>query len=117
MRRAIDSVQNTLAYQLQGLLDAESRIKKELYVCTEEVTSTELKAEIQQYFEEADDKLQKLDRIFSYLMQQPIRRTNELDAATDLVQEILEWEMATSRNLATLSTHEFNKVNSGAKTE
>jgi len=146
MKRTIDSLQNALAYQLQGLLDAETRLKEELSVCTQQVTSTELKAEIQRYFEDADNKLQKLDRIFSYLMQQPVRRKNqvivkmieethhllkftssaqlrnvlmvgcikninaykiasyktayllmvelELDTATDLVQEILEWEIA-----------------------
>lgn len=169
MKRTIDSLQKALVYQLQGLLDAETRLKKELSVCTQHVTSTELKAAIQRYFEEADPKLQKLDRIFSYLMQQPVRRKNEvilkmikethhllnftasaqlrnalfvgciqninaykvasykttylltleleLDTATDLVQEILEWEMVASSNFATRSIHEFNKVNRSAKTE
>jgi len=164
MKRRIDSLQKALTYQLQRLLDAETELRYELPVCTQQITSSELKAEIRRHSEDADNKLLKLDRIFSYLMQQPVRCKNEvigkmieethhllnltsspqlrnillvgcihninaykvesyktaylltveleLDTAADLLEEILEWEIATSKHFAALSIHEFNKLNS-----
>ncbi|HEY9486954.1 MAG TPA: hypothetical protein VIQ51_01400 [Chryseosolibacter sp.] len=79
MKRTIDSLEKAFAYQLRGLLDAETKLKGELSVCRQQETSSELKAEIQRYSEDADNKLQKLDRILSYLMQQPLRSDRQDD--------------------------------------
>lgn len=169
MKRPIDSLQKALAYQLQGLIHAEATLKDELSSCAYQIRSTELKAEIERYSGSADNKLQKLDRIFNYLMQQPAPRKNkvilkmidethhlldftssaqlrdilmvgciqkinayklasyktaylftvelEMDTATDLVQEILEWEMTTSKDLDALSITEFNRANIPVKTK
>lgn len=169
MKRTINTLQEALVDQLQGLFYAETKVKDEFQICKQQISSPELKAEIQMYVGDADYKLQKLDRIFNYLMKEPAPRKNgviikmidethrllnytssphlrdvlmvgciqnvnaykiasyktaylfavelELDTAADLVQQILEWELATSKTLARLSIHEFNKVNSSAKTK
>lgn len=169
MKRTINTLHEALADQLQGLFYTETKVKDEFQICKQQITSPELKAEIQLYVDDADNKLKKLDRIFNYLMQEPAPRRNEvivkmieethrllnytssahlrdilmvgciqnvnaykiasyktaylfaleleLDTAADLVQQILEWELATSKTLATLSIHEFNKVNSSVKTK
>ena len=41
----------------------------------------------------------------------------ELDTAADLVQQMLDWELATGKRLSALSIHEFNKLNSSLKTK
>lgn len=168
MKKTITTLQEALAYQLKGLVYAETKVRDEFEICSQQLTSPELRVEIQRYVGNADNKLQKLDRIFNYLMQEPRSRKNEvvarmiaethhlldltssghlrdilmvgciqsinaykiaayrtaylytleleLDTAADLAQQILEWELETSKTLATLSIHEFNKVNSSEKT-
>lgn len=168
MKRTMNTLQETLADQLQGFLYSESKVKSEFQTCKQKITSPELKTEIQLYVGDADNKLQKLERLFNYLMQERAPRKNEvivemieethrllsctpsahlrnillvgciqninaykiasyktaylfaveleLDTAEDLLQQILESELATSKTLATLSIHEFNKVNSPVKT-
>jgi len=167
MKKIITTLQEALAYQLNGLVYAETKVRDEFEICSQQITSPELKAEIKRYVGNADNKLQKLERIFNYLMQEPGPRKNEviarmiaethhllglttsghlrdilmvgciqninaykiatyktaylytleleLDTAADLAQQILEWELETSRKLAALSIHEFNKVNSSEK--
>lgn len=167
MKKIIHTPQEALAYQLERLIYAETRVRDEFETCSKQITSPELKTEIQRYVGNAGNKVQKLHRIFSYLMLEPRRRRNEvidkmiaethhlldltssghlrdiliigciqninaykiasyktaylftleleLDTASDLTQQILEWEMATSKTLAALSIHEFNKVNSTVK--
>jgi ferritin-like metal-binding protein YciE len=168
MKNIIHTLQEALAYQLKGLIYAETKVRDEFEICSHQITSPELKAEIQRYVGNRNYKLQKLDRIFNYLMQEPGLRKNEviarmieethylvsltssghlrdilmvgciqninaykiasyktvylytleleLDTAADLAQQILEWELETSKTLSALSIHEFNKVNSAEKT-
>jgi ferritin-like metal-binding protein YciE len=163
MKKTITTLQEALAFQLKGLVYAETKVRDEFENCSPLITSPELKKEIQGYVGNADDKLQKLERIFNYLMQEPAPRKNaviagmiaethqlldltssghlrdvvmigciqnintfkissyktaylfclelELDTAADLAQQLLEWELATSKTLASLSIHEFNKLN------
>ncbi len=163
MKKSISTLQDALIDQLQGLYNGEIRVRDEMNNCAREITSPDLKALIKEYTANSDDKLQKLDRIFNYLMKEPtggksevindmIAETHrllasassphlkdilmiaclqtinaykastyrtaylfavelELDTAEDLIQQILEWELATGKSLSTLSVHEFNKLN------
>lgn len=163
MKPIITTLQEALAYQLNGLIYAEKTLRDEFEICSKQLTSRELTVEIQHYIGNADNKIQKLDRIFNYLMQEPRPRKNEvivrmiadthhlldltpsghlrdilmigcvqsinaykvtvyrtayryileleLDTAADFAQQILDWELETSKTLAALSTHEFNRVN------
>ncbi len=167
MNKTITTLQEALAYQLRGLVYAETKVRDEFEICSLQINSQELKTEIQRYAGSADNKLHKLNRIFNYLMQEPVPRKNEvivrmiaetyhlldltssghlrdilmvgclqsintykiasyktvylytleleLDTAADLAQQILEWELETSKTLAALSIHEFNKGNSSEK--
>jgi ferritin-like metal-binding protein YciE len=167
--KTINTLQDALAYQLQGMLYAERKVRDEFETCQRQISSEEVSAEIHRYVGNADSNLQKLDRIFNYLMQEPIARKNdvilkmieethqllgytfsphlkdilmvgciqninayksasyksaylfavelEMDTAADLIQQILEWEMETAKVIASLSIHEFNKVNGSTKTK
>ncbi|MGC1241491.1 MAG: DUF892 family protein [Chryseosolibacter sp.] len=161
MKHHIHTLQDTLAFQLQGLLYAEQELKPELEACSSEITSDKIKAAIAIYIENADYKRSRLERIFDYLMQEPEARKNkplkklleetkelldftdsphlrdilmvsclqninayivssikiaymftlelELDTASDLLQQMLEWELETGKALSRLAIEEFNK--------
>lgn len=163
MKKIISTLQDALTYQLQGLFYAETKVKHEFEILHQKITSPDVNAQIKKYIGNADNKIQKLDRIFDYLMQEPMPRKNEiivkmieetrhllgltssphlkdilmiaciqninaykiagyrtaylfaieqeLDTAADLIQQILECELATGKRLASLSIHEFNKLN------
>ena len=78
MKKTIRTPQDALAYQLQGLFYTETKVRDEFEVCSPQITSAEVRHAIQEYVGSADNKLQKLDRIFSYLMQEPGPRKNEI---------------------------------------
>lgn len=78
MKKHIYTLQDTLAYQLQGLYFGEKKIKNEFEDCETSATSLRLKEEIAKYTGEAADKLLKLERIFNYIMQEPDIRKNKV---------------------------------------
>lgn len=78
MKQTISTLHDALAYQIAGLLYAETTVKEEFKTCSTQITSEEVKAAIQQYIDSAHDKLQKIDRTFSYLMQKPKPRKNKV---------------------------------------
>lgn len=162
MKTKINTLSDALAFLLQGLYFTETKLKKEFPASYNGITSTQIRNEINNYTTNADNKLLKLERVFNYLLKEPLTRTNsvvnelmnethqmlaatasshlkdilsigciqninaykisnyrsaymiavelELDTATDLLQQILEWEIETSEVLAALSIEEFNKV-------
>lgn len=163
MKTNITTLQQGLAWLLQGLYYSEKRIKHELAACAYQVTSEDVALALQQYIEDANNKLLKIERIFNYIMQEPLIRKNgvidqfieethymlnctashqhlkdvlllgciqnlnayktasyktaylfashlELDTASDLLQQMLEWELAMGRRLSSLSVSEFNKT-------
>lgn len=164
MKTKINSLNDALAFLLQGLYFTETKLKEEFPSCCGKITSTKVKREIEKYVESADDKMLKLERVFNYLMKEPLTRQNaavtelmdethqmlasnspthlrdiltigcvqninaykianyrsaymfavemELDTATDMLQQILEWEMETSKVLSALAIEEFNKTHS-----
>lgn len=160
--KTINSLSDALAFLLQGLYFTETKLKESFPWCCSEVSSINIRTEINIYANNADDKLLKLERIFNYLMKEPLTRDNnvmnelmnethkmiaattssylkdivsigciqninaykisnyrsaymiavelELDTVTDLLQQILEWEIETGKVLARLSIEEFNKA-------
>lgn len=151
---------DALAFLLQGLYFTETILKEEFPSCCSEITSRKVRSEIEKYTESADSKMLKLERIFNYLMKEPVSRKNdvikelmeetrqtlsattsthlrdilvigclqninaykmagyrsaymfavemELDTATDLLQQILEWEIDSNKSLYALAIEEFN---------
>jgi ferritin-like metal-binding protein YciE len=162
MKTKITSLNDALAFILQGLYFTETKLKEEFPSFCSGVTSRKLQREIENYTGSADSKMLKLERVFNYLMKEPISRKNaavnelinethqllsattsthlrdilavgclqnineykiasyrsaymfavelELDTATDLLQQILEWEIDSSQNLSVLEIEEFNKA-------
>lgn len=76
MKTTINSLQNALAFQLQGLHYTETKVLEEINTCSHHLTSPKLKTEISKYMESAKDKILKLERIFNYLMQESVSRKN-----------------------------------------
>lgn len=161
MKTSIHTLQDTLAFQLQGLYFAEKKISHEFEDCSQQISSQNLKDEVRKYIQGAEEKILKLERIFNYLMQEPDSRKNkvivkiledtremlsftdsyhlrdilmvsclqnlnaykisslkiaymftlelELDTASDLLQQLLESELETSKALSRLAIEEFNK--------
>lgn len=77
MKMNIQTFEDALAYQLQGLFYAERTLREEFETCSSEITSDEVKTAIRKYIESADDKMLKMKRIFNYLLK-PIERKNEV---------------------------------------
>ena len=78
MRTTIHSIQEALASQLQGLNYIELKVSNELKHCLAHITSDKVKNEINKYVCEGESKLQRLERIFDYLMVEPPTRRNEV---------------------------------------
>ena len=78
MKKNIHTLQDTLAFQLQGLYFAEKLLKEEFRECSHEINSKKLKEQINAYASDAENKLLKIDRIFNYLMQEPEPRRNKV---------------------------------------
>jgi ferritin-like metal-binding protein YciE len=162
MKKAICNIQDALAFQLQGLFYTEKKASEEFNTCQHQITSKNLKSEVEKYIDSANSKVLKLERAFNYLMQETMTRKNEivdkmidethhmlahasspylkdilmisciqninaykissyktaylfaveleLDTVSDLLQQILEWELAASKALAGLAIEEFNKA-------
>jgi len=167
MSKKIKTLQDALSYQLLGLLYSEKKVSEEFNNCSHHVTSSDVKTVIKNYVDNAENVTLKLERIFGYLMLDPVPRKNEvinkmidetqylltyatspdlkdilmiscmkninayktasyqscylmaveleLDAAADLLQEILTWETATGKSLGTISISAFNTINTSAK--
>ena len=78
MKHKIKTLHDALVYELQGLYDAERKLKEYLNKCSTEKMSKELRTQIQRYTDSTDSKLLNLERVFNYLMQEPIIRKNEV---------------------------------------
>ena len=78
MKAIIHSTQEALAFQLQGLRYIESKVSGELKHYIDQITSNKVKNEINEYAADTESKLLKLERIFDYLMYEPLNRKNEV---------------------------------------
>ena len=162
MKTKITSLNDALAFLLQGLYFTETKLKNEFPSFCSEITSRKIRSEIENYTGSADDKMLKLEKVFSYLMVEPLSRKNdvinglmnemhqiisstasthlrdilaidclqnvnaykiagyrsaymfavemELGTATELLQQILEWEIDSSKSFSELEIEEFNNA-------
>ena len=78
MKTKIKSLHDALAYLMQGLYYAETRVVQDVGSCCSNITSQSLKREIDKYRSSSENKLLKLERIFNYLMKEPLTRKNEV---------------------------------------
>lgn len=78
MNAKLNSIHDALVYQLQGLVYAENKVKDQFDACKSEISSEELKMELDKYTDRAGEKTLKLQRAFNYLMQEPRKRKNEV---------------------------------------
>jgi ferritin-like metal-binding protein YciE len=161
MNTSIKSLTDALAYILQELYYAETKLIEELPRYYSRVTSIRLNQEIEKYTRSSNNKLLKLERVFNYLGKENLSRPNEaingllteihkvltattsthlrdilciaciqtvnaykiagyrsaylfaveleLDTATDMIREMLDWEIQTCKILAVIAAEEFNK--------
>lgn len=85
MKTKINSLNDALAFLLQGLYFAETKLKSEFPSCCSEITSIRIKNEICNYAANADNTMLKLERVFNYLMKEPLTRENK--AVNELLNE------------------------------
>jgi ferritin-like metal-binding protein YciE len=161
MKTRINSVNDTLCHILQGLYTTEEKTCEAFRDCFHHLSSDDLRRELAQYTEESNNRILRLERIFNYLMQEQVKRRNdvisrmldethelmeqtsvphlkdiiiisclesisaykianynsawlfsaelELDTVCDLLQQSLESEMETKRNLHSIAMTEFNR--------
>lgn len=85
MKKKINTIQDALAYQVKGLVYAETKVRSEFEACRAQITSADVKTEVQKYINSTDNKLLKLERTFNYLMQEFASRKNAV--ITKLIEE------------------------------
>lgn len=85
MNKTIGTLQDALSYQLQGMMYAEDKVKDEFRRCSHHITSAEVRKVIEEYIDNAVNVKLRLDRVFNYLMVEPVSRKN--DVITKMVEE------------------------------
>lgn len=78
MKKSINTLQEALVFQLERLLYSEKKVKEEFCLCRQHIVSDELKEQVDKYIDSVNNKLLKLERVFSYLMHEPTSRRNEI---------------------------------------
>lgn len=76
MKKAIAKLEDILSLELQSLYDGEKILKEEIQTILAYTESEILRTVLMKYAESSDHKRLKLDRMFSYLMEEPLSRTN-----------------------------------------
>jgi ferritin-like metal-binding protein YciE len=111
MKKLISTLEDALAFELQSLYDGERRLKDKINSISPAIEQETLNAVLKKYAESADHKRLKIDRMFSYLSQEPDSRINEvLDKLLEETQERLKWSVPGKiRNLMLISA--FQHIN------
>jgi len=78
MKTNLKTLEDALVYQLQGLLDIETKVREEFSACSATLTSDAVRSGIEKYMETTADKLLKLQRVFNYLLREPVARKNRI---------------------------------------
>lgn len=78
MKNTIQTLEDALAFQLQGLYYSEAKILSEFKNRCPELESEAIANNIRTYSLSAADKTLKIERIFNYLMKEPLSRKNEV---------------------------------------
>jgi ferritin-like metal-binding protein YciE len=75
MKTQLDTLHKMLAYQLEGMYNAEKRIQNEVPELVKHLDAGEAVEIMSRYAESANDKRLKLKRVFSYLLMGPFSRS------------------------------------------
>src|SRR5688572_478270 len=76
--KKLTNLNEVLAFQLEGMYDAEKKLQHHLPLIAEGVQLHCLKEGINKYLERSSDKRSKLKRIFSYILVQKSNRKNKV---------------------------------------
>ena len=76
--KKIANLDDALLYQLRQLYDGEKALADAIPKCSKKVKSIILKDELSAYLDSTQDKMLKLDRAFSYLMNEPTGGRNSV---------------------------------------
>lgn len=91
MKRVISNLTDAVAYVLADVYTAEALLKGAIPECQSYLTSSSLRAELSRYASRADDKRNKLLRVFNYIMCEPDVRSNLIvEAFVDKTKEVLQ---------------------------
>jgi ferritin-like metal-binding protein YciE len=75
-RKNLNSLSDALAYQLSNMYDAELKLREQISLCCPYTNFIHLQSEMEKYIEQSSNKINKLERIFNYLMEEPGGLTN-----------------------------------------
>lgn len=88
--KKINSVEDALAFILNGLHYTENKLKDEFRESCRKLSSPHLIIEIDQYALNCENNILKLERIFNYLMQEPEPQKNGVvDQLMDNTQQVV----------------------------
>lgn len=92
MKNKLTSLSEVLAYQLEGMYDAEKKLQHGIPICVESIKLEALRQEVKKYGELSTDKRTKLKRIFSYLLVERFGRKNKvIDSLLKDTQKMLSY--------------------------
>lgn len=92
MKNTIKTLQDALSYHLQGMLYTENKVSDEFLNCRHHISSDGVKKVIQTYLNNAENVKLKLERVFNYLMVEPVARKNEvIDKMIEETQDLLSY--------------------------
>jgi len=78
MKTSVSNLEDALAFELRSSYNGEQLLSGGIQGCIEELDSQQIRMVLEEYAESAGHKLLKLERIFSYLLQEPFGRKNEV---------------------------------------
>ncbi|NJM27021.1 MAG: DUF892 family protein [Bacteroidia bacterium] len=91
MKPVISNLTEAVAYVLADVYTAEALLKGAIPDCQAYLTSPSLKAALSQYANRADDKRNKVLRVFNYLLREPDLRSNLIvEAFVDKTKNVLQ---------------------------
>ena len=91
MKTKINSLNDALAFALQGLYYSERKLAYKFTTCCSQVSSTKLTNLIRGYTDTSQDKMTKIERIFGYLTNETRSRTNNVvNALMDETHQMVE---------------------------
>jgi len=76
MKKTLNNLQEALTFMIKGLYNAETELQKALTECLLKASNINLRTEIKNYAESSSDKLLKLERVLTYLAEEPKDKIN-----------------------------------------
>jgi len=96
MKSNLNSLFDMLAYLLRGLNTDETKLMNDLGVNTDQITSTLVRCEVDDYLGGLRDNLLGIERIFSYLMTNNVTRKDHV--VQELIRELNELFLTTDQS-------------------